>query len=166
MEQMQMKAADIEAAITALLAEARIEYGAALVQRGYNRDGWECDWWRVQFTRSGNKTFGLDFYAGTGHREPAKLYGQRPATRGTLAWQEIEDRRRPIPPKAASVLHSVCMDDPRGADFEDWCGEFGMDTDSRKALATYEQCQRQAKEARRFFGSELLDRIAATVADY
>lgn len=42
---------------------------------------------------------------------------------------------------------SCLMSDANGVDgtsFEDWCNEYGYDTDSRKAFATYEACQSTA----------------------
>jgi hypothetical protein len=45
-------------------------------------------------------------------------------------------------PTLAAVLESVQLDcsSVYGRDFEEWCGDFGYDTDSRKALATYSEC--------------------------
>ncbi len=38
--------------------------------------------------------------------------------------------------------------------FEDWCADYGYDTDSRKALELYEQCQRIGKQVHRLLGSD------------
>lgn len=40
-------------------------------------------------------------------------------------------------------------------DFETWCGELGYDTDSRKALATYEKQLRLAQQVRFFMHDQL-----------
>ena len=37
-------------------------------------------------------------------------------------------------------------------DFNDWCGDYGYDTDSIRALRTYETLQKQAKHLQRFMG--------------
>jgi hypothetical protein len=59
-------------------------------------------------------------------------------------------------PTVADVLGCV-MDDASGADelFESWCGEYGYDTDSRKAERTYRIVRRQTACAKRFFGASL-----------
>jgi hypothetical protein len=45
----------------------------------------------------------------------------------------------------AAGVESACS-------FEDWCGEYGYDTDSRKAEHTYKTCERQAVKLRRLLG--------------
>lgn len=39
--------------------------------------------------------------------------------------------------------------------FEDWCSEYGYDTDSRKAERTYKVCQKQAIELLAFLDNDL-----------
>ena len=60
-------------------------------------------------------------------------------------------------PDAASVLECLCSDaagieNARG--FEDWAAEYGYDTDSREAEATFRACQRQTERLRRFLGAD------------
>ena len=44
-------------------------------------------------------------------------------------------------PKVADVMHSLLLDSSAvDMDFEDWCSDFGYDTDSRKARDTYDKC--------------------------
>lgn len=43
-----------------------------------------------------------------------------------------------------------------GRDFEDWCSEYGYDTDSRKAERTWKTVQQQSDKLARFLGPELL----------
>lgn len=61
-------------------------------------------------------------------------------------------------PKTCDVLSCLAMD-AAGVEnarcFEDWCGEYGYDTDSRRAHRTYRLVQRQAAKLRRFLGEEL-----------
>lgn len=46
------------------------------------------------------------------------------------------------PPDIKDVLYSLTMDaDAINYDFEEWCSNYGYDTDSRKALATYQECR-------------------------
>lgn len=49
---------------------------------------------------------------------------------------------KPKPPTAAEVLACHCRDwQESDCAFDEWAGAFGYDTDSRKALATYEACR-------------------------
>lgn len=61
-------------------------------------------------------------------------------------------------PSAEDVLNSLSLDSA-GVDnarsFEEWCGEYGYDIDSRKAERTYRVCQRQAEKLQQFLGMEL-----------
>lgn len=47
---------------------------------------------------------------------------------------------------------SATIDNARN--FEDWCGELGFDTDSRKAEKSYKACQRQDDKLRAFMGAD------------
>lgn len=58
---------------------------------------------------------------------------------------------------AYSILCSMgsdgCMD---MSSFENWCSEFGHDTDSRKAFALYMECQEQVDKILKLFSTEEL----------
>jgi hypothetical protein len=59
------------------------------------------------------------------------------------------------PPTCADVLDCLASDassveNCRG--FEDWCGDLGYDSDSRKAFAIFEACTQQRDELRVFLG--------------
>ena len=125
-----------------------------------SRDGWTCDEWRVAFEKraqSGAKTGELKtaFYTGTGHRaKPAKRMSR-------------DNAPRPVAPTAGSVLYSLLLD-ASGADenFHDWCDSFGYDSDSRKALATYEACCINRKDVHKFFTAAERAELAAILEDY
>lgn len=58
-------------------------------------------------------------------------------------------------PTAADVLYCL-ISDASVADcpnFESWCADMGYDTDSRKALATFEACKAMAPKLQRFLGA-------------
>lgn len=59
-------------------------------------------------------------------------------------------------PDAATVLDCVASD-ASGADgtsFEDWCADYGFDSDSRKAERTYRACVAQSRKLRKLLGSD------------
>ncbi len=60
-------------------------------------------------------------------------------------------------PTAGDVMNCLCSDAAsieNATGFEDWASELGMDTDSRRAEAIYEQCDEQAGELRAFLGND------------
>lgn len=65
-------------------------------------------------------------------------------------------RGKPIPPKADEVLDSLAVDcSGELSNFEDWCSDYGYDTDSRKAEATFKACQSISNRLMKFLGKEL-----------
>lgn len=62
-------------------------------------------------------------------------------------------------PKVADVLDCLASDAAgveNARSFEDWCSEYGYDTDSRKAEKTFKVCEHQAKRLENFLGGEHL----------
>ena len=60
-------------------------------------------------------------------------------------------------PSAEDVLDCLASDASsvdNAASFEDWAGELGYDTDSRKAERIYKVCERQAMRLRNFLGDQ------------
>ena len=59
------------------------------------------------------------------------------------------------PPDAAGCLECLLSDASSGAeDFESFCGEFGYDTDSRKAHKTWKACRRVSLRMRKLLGDD------------
>lgn len=58
-------------------------------------------------------------------------------------------------PKADDVLDCLASDASgieNARSFEDWCGDYGYDTDSRAAEKTFKTCEHQAKRLRTLLG--------------
>ena len=85
---------------------------------------------------------------------------------------EMNDRRLSVfysqgsahtkPPTAADILDCLASDASgveNARSFEDWCGEFGYDTDSRSAEKTYRLCVDQAQELKAFLGADLYNEL-------
>ena len=90
--------------------------------------GENMDHWRCAF-KMGRRSMTVYFSMGMGHN------GKKPTADEVLA----------------------CLaSDARGVDtsFEDWCGDYGYDTDSRKAERTFKACKRSAKKLKQFFAGE------------
>jgi len=62
-------------------------------------------------------------------------------------------------PTLYHVLTSLKMDATYGASFEEWCGDLGYVTDSRRAYDLYLDCRQSEIESIEFFGAEVWDKI-------
>ena len=145
------------------LAAQGVAFSARLLGET-KRDSWTCDEWRVAFQRvhldsrlpiRDKAALETAYYTGTGHRA-------KPAKR--MSW---DNAPRPVAPTAGSVLFSLLLD-ASGADenFHDWCTNYGYDTDSRKALATYEACCIIRADVNKFFTATERAELAAILEDY
>lgn len=91
-------------------------------------------------------------------------------TKGVRCWTvhlKLDGRRMSVPffqgsahtekPTAADVLTCLLSDAnsvESARSFDEWAGDLGYDTDSRKAERTYRACQSIAKRLRVFLGDE------------
>lgn len=65
----------------------------------------------------------------------------------------LEAERAKFRPEAVDIFGSLLSDaDGDLSSFEEWCGNLGYDTDSRKALAAFESCQKTAAALRAMLG--------------
>lgn len=161
---------EIEAQVVEFLASVGISYSMRLVG-ATTRDKWECDEWRVSF-KAARIDFITEFFTGTGRRVDTGITAmQRRSLKGcshnSIAWQEMLKGMKPVAPSAAIVLHSL-VSDGRAIDqsFIDWCDEYGMDPDSRKALSTYEACCESGRKLRTMFTRAQMETLTNLLQDY
>lgn len=70
-------------------------------------------------------------------------------------------------PELCDVLYCLISDaESAGESFDDWCANFGYDTDSRKAERTWKACKRVAASLSRLFTNNELDALRELFADY
>ena len=71
-------------------------------------------------------------------------------------------------PELVDVMDSLLRDSEgvEGADFETWAGDYGYDTDSRRAERTFKACKRQAVSLGRLFSRSNLSDLRELFADY
>lgn len=138
------------------------------------RDGWDCDAWMIQFSRvRDGKTLVMDtmFYTGTGHRVLTSM-GEMELRRMGKATQSyinrvIAEHSRAVAPRSASVLYSLFFDSSSAEqNFHDRCGDFGYDTDSIKAQATYNACCEVLTKMRGFFTGTERTALQELLQDY
>lgn len=143
-----MNSSEIDTQVDGMLAAHGVTLDITLVGER-TMDGWAHDEWQVAFRREG-KEFVTEYRTGTGHR-----------VRGTFGCEKA------VAPKAATVLHCLCYDAECGSDtFEEFCGNLGYDTDSRKALKTYLACQEIGSKLRQLLGHTLLQEISDIALEY
>lgn len=112
------------------IASQGITADAAYADRNPNMidDGARMDHWRVTLRKPGRK---MTVYFSMG----AGLNGKAPVVGDVL-----------------DCLASDAAGVENAQSFEDWCGDYGYNTDSRKALKTFNVCKRQAERLRNFIG--------------
>lgn len=160
-------------AVADYLTAIGVTFTAALVG-ATERDGWECDEWRVKLVKraeSGGKTAELatTYYTGTGHRASKTPMPKsvKINPRSLHAEQWTLQNVRPVAPTAASVLHNLLLDAGSAeSNFPDWCGAFGYDTDSRKALTVYEACCSTRADVNKLFTRDERAALATMLEDY
>lgn len=63
-------------------------------------------------------------------------------------------------PTAADVLDCLASDaSGLGGTFEDWCSDYGYDSDSRNAEKTFKAIEKQSKGLERLLGPELFEEL-------
>lgn len=73
------------------------------------------------------------------------------------------------PPQCDNVLVNLCSDAQgydNTRDFADWCGEYGLDTDSRKAHSLYRTLGENAKALRHLLGKDYEAIVARGVREW
>ena len=108
------------------------------------------DQWIVLISQN-NKTEHFNYSTGIGHRYDTitkKKYmpkGKLKDCNPNRAW--IEENTKAVKPGIDDILYCLIMDS--GADqqsFDDWCEDFGYDSDSIKVRKMYELCQENAQK--------------------
>lgn len=134
---------------TAVLLGEREEKAAGKESRPWKHDAFEivleCD----------GRTLETPWKQGVGNRVPPMGADKNQHKRPDGKWWTCNGpvAGKPKTPKADDVLSSLLMDTSGTSEtFEDWCAEFGDDSDSRKALAMYLHLQELAKDLRIFLG--------------
>lgn len=121
---------------------------------------WEHHAWDVTLTREG-ESITFPYMMGTGLEQtkcgkPKPSAGRYvPQTFAVCQHSRCEHAGwQPTPPTLYDVLTGLKADDTQGRTFREWAGDFGMDTDSRKAMDLYLACQESTDRSHRFFGTD------------
>lgn len=178
----------IEAKVTEILKASSVEYKAKFVPQSQsrNRDQKERTLnWVVTLTK-GRMSFSTDYMQGIAHMPGyqqwtktnyermqrdalAKYASEHGKTGQCMRDSTIISPRSPLPPPtAADVLHSLLLESAvlDSGGFESWACEYGYDTDSRKAEATYKACVEIALKMRGIFSDAERAQLSEALQDY
>lgn len=78
-------------------------------------------------------------------------------------WGSQHDRLAGTHPSRYDILACVASDSTSPDTFEEFCGEYGYDADSRKAHALFKRCAAFAKRLRAFFASDEIREALAEI---
>lgn len=104
---------------------------------------WKHDKW-VVIIKSGKVSHTFDYKTGLGLRK----------------------NNVPVPPATADVIYSLLGDYDGESTFEEWCSNFGYDTDSRKAFRIYEDCVENYRKLCELFHPEDVAKLRVVLANY
>lgn len=122
------------------------------------------------------RTYSTEYRLGLGHCKRVPLLSSHKAPReavtteiaralkpyGRVSIADTEGYVIPTAPSLSDVLQSLASD-ARGAlnarDFEDFCGEYGYDTDSRSAEKVYAACTQVHLELYKLLGGSLYEQL-------
>ena len=146
---------ETEIKVNAILAAAGVEYSVQYIGETVKDNEWNCDEWRCTFRNASGKAEKFEYFTGLGLRvvDEAKLkqhkarysgaqYQPAPKPRSIMGAEiakSLEACKLPSNPPAAGVLYSL-LNNGTEDNFIDWCDNFGYDSDSIKALNTYNAC--------------------------
>lgn len=140
--------------------------------------------WRVTIAKDG-RTVTTDYMQGIAHAP-----GYRQSFNGRMTVPAFEElkfaaehgytgtwsdgmnacrRGKPLPaPELCDVLYCLSLDSSviDHSNFESWADEYGYDTDSCKAEATYKECLEIALEMRAMLGDSLMAELQDACHDY
>lgn len=139
--------------------------------------------WRVALKVDGREVLSCDYSAGIAHCPAYKRLKMGGFSRVTVdqveaikhetetgrAWSEhLAAGGKPILPCEVDVIWSLAQDADviNHATFEEWAENFGFDSDSRKAEATYRECLTHALALRNALGEGGLARLQEAGQDY
>jgi hypothetical protein len=137
-----------------------------------NPSDWAHDRWEITISYEG-RSLSTEYKTGLGHRALARgtnktfkglvamYYGKRVDGTAT-ANMNVEQAAMaglivPVKPDLVDVMHSLLMDAGGASEtFENWCANFGYDSDSRRALNTYLECQKISDSMNKVLGQKMV----------
>ena len=119
-------------------------------------DSRDMDHWKVTLTR---RAIQPQYDTWKGYK--GKIKQPTIAARMTLHFSKgyWHNGKEPDVTEVLDCLASDACGLDNSPDFAQWCGEYGYDTDSRKALKIFKACEHSAARLRRFLGADLFETL-------
>ena len=150
---------------------------------GNGRGHYDADqnWTSIRFdcalARNGREVWSGPYHLGVGHlknlatieRANGKLPRNAAPTQAQLAALTRYAAAERLQPKLADVLASLILDGAAyfdGSPFEEWAADLGYDTDSRKAEATFRECDTTGRKLARAFKPDELEALRNAAAEH
>jgi len=134
---------EIEATCSKLLKEVGVTFRVMYIRYNPNAE-WGHDEWEVTLCKQG-EGHKFPFHTGTGLRR----------------------RGKPVKPSVACVLHSLLLDGAAmNQSFDDWCDEYGYNSDSIKDFNTYRKCVHTGRALRKIFSQVVWDELSLILQNY
>jgi hypothetical protein len=167
-----------------------LESSSGLV--GVREKDWECVTFQCSLSRRGKVFWSGPYHLGLGHVKLPKVFPfmnfsmdearigetlvRKPNVKFLPEGQEIKVRlyqklvrMQKVFPSLLDVMHSLLSDGSAQFDsqaFEDWCGDLGYDTDSRKAHETWLACVEIGMCLRRAFSAAEVEELREAFSQY
>lgn len=159
--------------IVLALANAGIKFNITAKGKGLKRENWECDGWLLELSHKNNTEY-FDYFTGIGHRKVSKanlnwINSAKASGRYNprMYAEEIAKYAEPVKPELCGVIHSLIMDSSAMYEsFDNWCDNFGYDSDSLKAFNIYQACCENAKKLRKVMDNKTLETLQELLQDY
>lgn len=123
-----------------------IRYSAVYRGESTKDNNWKCDEWAITIKNNNGLEFRTSYYTGLGHRDK---------------WG------KPRQPDIKGIISALLLDsEANDYSFMDWCDNFGYNSDSIKAMNTYNECCNTARELDRLFTSQTIKQMRQALEDY
>ena len=170
-----LKLNDQQIEIAEYLKEINVNYSVRYASNNEHDEEWPCDLWRASFN---DKTF--DFKTGLGHRKTVSV-GIKNAYKKyfdliggfsgevfrVISESNPTKRLAAFAPQAADVLYCLLLDmQAHESSLDDWCNDFGYDSDSIKAKTIYDACNSIYFDMMAIFTNEQIEALNELLQDY
>jgi len=155
---------------------------------GNNSNFKDSDQWQITFKKAGKFSESFDFYTGSGHRINNSGVSLSPANKkyidsvkavtglsNALVRESKQEKlvknifvqSYAVTPTQASVLYCLLLDAESGSmSFDDFCDNFGYDSDSMSDFKIYQACMAITKQVQKLFTCSERQQLQELLQDY
>ncbi len=182
---------DQDKAVAAYLTEIGVHFNVSLIAEMLN-DEWQHDLFNVIMHAKGKQPEVTQYKTGIGHRVDNRPNSRKLSARDNAGMVELKalyggervlypakhnvstrpnrkcyDAQYVVTPTQASILHCLILDaSALDTCFNDWCDDYGYDSDSMTAFKTYQACCEEGEQLRKIFTHEQKAHLQTLLEDY